>query len=147
MRTASIWAMQVHGQWVMDDYLTTLPDRLCAWENACGTVFCVQFLCCFSRSEYFGRQWRIVRYEGIIFFESQRKQDYSTVMNNSGYSDRQSRCGLRHTSEGLHEGTLRSFMDTFVDRLSVSAIVGQDYARIWLFIFVAGRRNSQVIKR
>ena len=25
--------MQVQGKWVMDDYLTTLPDRLCAWEK------------------------------------------------------------------------------------------------------------------
>ena len=26
----------------MDDYLTTLPDRLRAGENACDMVFCVQ---------------------------------------------------------------------------------------------------------
>ena len=31
MHTASSWIMHAHGKWVMDDYLTTLPDRLCAW--------------------------------------------------------------------------------------------------------------------
>ena len=33
MHTASSWAMRVHGMWVMDNYLTTLPDKLCAWDK------------------------------------------------------------------------------------------------------------------
>ena len=41
MHTASSWAMQVHGRWVMDDFLTTPLDRLYAWENACDKVFCL----------------------------------------------------------------------------------------------------------
>ena len=44
---------------------------------------------------------------GLYSAESQREEDYSTVKLNSGYSDRQWHCGLRHACEGLHQGAWR----------------------------------------
>ena len=93
------------------------------------------------------RQWRPVTNNGPIFSGSQREEHYSTVKQNSGYSDRQWHCGLRHTSEGLHPGTWRLSTDTIGGRFCVRAIVGKTMQCTWLFLFVADRRNSQMFNR
>ena len=68
----------------------------------------------FERKSAHSRQWRFVTHDGIIFSASQREEEaYSTVKQNSGFSDHQWHCGLRHTSEGLHRGAWRLSMDTF----------------------------------
>ena len=71
------------------------------------------------------RHWCFLKNDGIIFSESQREEDYSTVKQNYGYSDRQWHCGLRHASEGLHQGAWRSSVGTFGERFSFFTIVGK----------------------
>ena len=95
----------------------------------------------FQRKGVQSRQCRFVTYDGIIFSESQRKEVYSTLMHNSGYSDRQSHCGLRHTSEVVHQGTWRSLKDTFGERFSVSATVkycGALFPKCYSWDYVCG---------
>ena len=71
----------------------------------------------FERMDEDCRQLRFVTYDGIVFSESQSKrEDLSNVKHNSGYSDRRWHCGLRHTSEGLHQGTWRFSLETFGER-------------------------------
>ena len=79
----------------------------------------------FQMKDVHSRHWGFLKNDGIIFCESQREEDYSTVKQNSGYSDRQWHCGLRHASEGLHRGAWRSSVGTFGERFSVFTIVGK----------------------
>ena len=75
------------------------------------------------------------------------KKTIRQTSTNSGYSDSQWRCGLRHASKGLHQGAWRLSMGTFGGIFTVSAIVGKTMQSAWLFLFVADRRNSQIVKR
>ena len=91
-----------------------------------------------------GRQWRFSAYDGILFSDSWWEEDCSTVKQNSGYSDRQWHCGLRHASKGPHEGVWRLPMDTFGERCSVSAVAGnrcEDFT-INLFCLIRGRHEK-----
>ena len=71
----------------------------------------------------------------------------STVKQNSGHPDRLWHCGLRHASKGLHQGAWRLSVGTFGGIFTVSAIVGKTMRPAWLFLFVAARRNSLILKK
>ena len=100
-----------------------------------------------QRKDVHSRQWRFFAHDGTIFSESKREGGYPTVKQSSGYSARQRHSCLRHASKGLHKRGWRWSVGISSERVAVSAVVVKTLQWIWLFLFVAVRRNSQNIER
>ena len=70
---------------------------------------------------------------GLPSLSNTEKEDYSSVQQNPGHSDRQRNCGLRHTSKGQHQGVWRLSVGTVGGRFTVRAIIGKTMQLAWTF--------------